>query len=129
MGHGASSLEELVDAARELGLSYLALTDRLDERDLALQRRKIVELNAELGGRFSLLAGVEVLIGEGLSVRRNFPYFGDTDAFTTSLRRRLPAARYLGIEIELNQRTARRADGERRLGAALVAAVEAVLRG
>ena len=41
---------------------------------------------------------------EGLRLRRNRPYFGNTDGLTTRLRARFPAARYLGIELEINQR-------------------------
>ncbi len=37
-------------------------------------------------------------------VRRNYPYLGRSDGFTTALRRQFPAARYLGIELEINQR-------------------------
>lgn len=40
----------------------------------------------------------------GLAVRRNYPYRGTADGFTTYLRSRFPAGRYLGIEIEINQR-------------------------
>ncbi len=36
-------------------------------------------------------------------VRRNYPYRGTADGFTTLLRKRWPASRYLGIELELNQ--------------------------
>lgn len=38
-----------------------------------------------------------------LRVRRNAPYRGAADGLTTALRRRLPAARYAGIEVEANQ--------------------------
>lgn len=37
-------------------------------------------------------------------VRRNYPYRGASDALVTHLRRRLPQDRYLGIELEVNQR-------------------------
>ena len=37
-------------------------------------------------------------------VRRNNPYRGDADGMTTAFRRAFPAARYLGLEIEVNQR-------------------------
>jgi predicted N-formylglutamate amidohydrolase len=40
----------------------------------------------------------------GVGVRRNAPYRGDSDGLTTALRREFPARRYLGIELELNQR-------------------------
>jgi predicted N-formylglutamate amidohydrolase len=40
----------------------------------------------------------------GFSVRMNWPYRGVADGFTTCLRHHLPASRYAGIEIEVNQR-------------------------
>lgn len=67
------------------------------------------------------------LVTAGLSVRLNFPYFGHTDGMTSHLRGRLPAARYLGIEIELNQRLSRTTASQRRLTNALVAAVQALV--
>jgi predicted N-formylglutamate amidohydrolase len=44
-----------------------------------------------------------------LRVRRNQPYQGVSDGLATALRRELPASRYLGLEIELNQRALARA--------------------
>lgn len=38
-----------------------------------------------------------------LRIRRNYPYRGSADGFTTDLRRLHPPSGYLGIEIELNQ--------------------------
>jgi len=40
---------------------------------------------------------------EGWRVRRNYPYRGAADSLFTPLRRRFPAERYLGFELELNQ--------------------------
>ena len=40
----------------------------------------------------------------GLEVRRNYPYQGRNDGLTTTLRQQLPHDRYLGIELELNQK-------------------------
>jgi predicted N-formylglutamate amidohydrolase len=37
-------------------------------------------------------------------VRRNYPYRGASDGLTTGLRRRFPPSRYLGVELEINQR-------------------------
>ncbi len=37
-------------------------------------------------------------------VRCNYPYRGATDGFPTALRKRWPASRYVGIELEINQR-------------------------
>lgn len=44
-----------------------------------------------------------------LRVRRNYPYLGKTDGFTTHLRRQFGPGSYLGIELEVNQRLLRRA--------------------
>ncbi|MEQ1632264.1 MAG: N-formylglutamate amidohydrolase [Planctomycetota bacterium] len=63
------------------------------------------------------------LVRRGLTVRKNFPYFGHTDGHTQSLRSVHTATRYLGIEIELNQRTARTKRGQRRFADALVEAL------
>jgi len=38
-----------------------------------------------------------------LRVRRNYPYQGKTDGFTSFMRKKLPAKLYAGIEIEINQ--------------------------
>jgi hypothetical protein len=36
-------------------------------------------------------------------VRRNAPYRGESNCLPTALRHELPAARYLGLELELSQ--------------------------
>jgi DNA polymerase (family 10) len=66
---GASSLEELVKRAMELGYSYMAITDHskslkvakgLSEEDLERRNYEIDKLNEKLGGKFKLLKGIEV---------------------------------------------------------------------
>lgn len=42
-------------------------------------------------------------LAPGLAVRRNYPYRGVADGFTSSLRRRLDATSYAGIEFEVSQ--------------------------
>lgn len=39
-----------------------------------------------------------------LKARMNFPYAGTADGFTVYLRRRFPVDRYIGIELEINQK-------------------------
>ncbi len=39
-----------------------------------------------------------------LRLRRNYPYLGTSDGLTMALRRRYPAERYVGVELEVNQR-------------------------
>jgi len=62
-----SSLEELAQAARRLGRRYLAVTDHSRSRPLGLDASRLAEhaaavraLDARLGGRPHLLAGIEV---------------------------------------------------------------------
>jgi predicted N-formylglutamate amidohydrolase len=47
-----------------------------------------------------------ILIDQGpfLRVRRNYPYRGTSDGFTTYLRKRFDAHHYVGLELEINQR-------------------------
>lgn len=59
------------------------------------------------------------LRSEGLRVRRNAPYRGTADGLPTALRRALPARRYTGFELELNQRVLARASQRRALAALL----------
>jgi predicted N-formylglutamate amidohydrolase len=69
----------------------------------------------------------EALAGLGLRVRRNYPYRGVSDGFTTALRRRHPEAAYAGIEIEINQALLRA--GWPRLRRTLVQRLAATARG
>ncbi|HEX6995291.1 MAG TPA: N-formylglutamate amidohydrolase [Gammaproteobacteria bacterium] len=46
----------------------------------------------------------------GTVVRRNYPYRGVSDGFTTWLRKRFAADAYLGLELEVNQRRVGGAD-------------------
>jgi len=43
------------------------------------------------------------LLVRGISVRRNAPYRGVANCLPTAFRRRFPAARYAGLELEVNQ--------------------------
>jgi predicted N-formylglutamate amidohydrolase len=73
----------------------------------------------------------ETLGGESLNlrVRCNYPYRGSADGHVTALRRVFPPGRYLGLELEVNQRFPRgqRARWER-LRAALAHSFAAALR-
>jgi DNA polymerase (family 10) len=65
---GRNSLEEMADAARELGLQYLGIADHskssfqahgLEEKQLMEQVARIKELNKSFGDDFKIFAGVE----------------------------------------------------------------------
>lgn len=67
---GSCSIEELAEAARSMGLEYIAITDHThdlamargsDEKKLRQQVREIAQVNAKLEG-FRVLAGAEVNI-------------------------------------------------------------------
>lgn len=62
-----------------------------------------------------------------LRVRRNYPYRGCSDGLATWLRRRHPAALYLGFELEVSQALAA-GRGWRRVGEALATSLAGVLR-
>jgi predicted N-formylglutamate amidohydrolase len=62
-----------------------------------------------------------------LRVRRNYPYKGWTDGLTTTLRGRFPAARYAGIEIELNQALVAKPASWKRVRRALAEAVRVLV--
>lgn len=70
-------------------------------------RRRERELARVL--RASLVAG-----SSRFRVRRNYPYRGVDDGFVSFLRRRLEGERYIGLELELNQRLVAHAGAERR---------------
>jgi len=64
--------------------------------------------------------------GAGLQVRRNQPYLGRSDGLTTWLRGRHPDRRYLGLEVEVNQRLL---DAQGRFPGELVGLLAATLTG
>jgi predicted N-formylglutamate amidohydrolase len=64
-----------------------------------------------------------------LRVRFNYPYAGKADGLTTHLRRRFGPARYIGIELEINQRQVHAGGrGFARLRRVLVETLESALR-
>lgn len=78
---------ELAGEVRNADIGLLYDPSRAAERSLCLRWQK------SLG---KLLPGFRV--------RRNYPYTGKSDGLTAHLRRRFPAAAYLGMELEINQR-------------------------
>ena len=81
--------------------------------------------NAEVGILYDPKRGFEAKLARGLAaavaeqnpglrVRRNYPYVGYSDGFTTCLRKQFPATRYAGIEIETKQDEIQAVAGQRR---------------
>jgi predicted N-formylglutamate amidohydrolase len=65
-----------------------------------------------------------------LTIRKNYPYLGKSDGFTTALRKKWDNAVYLGIELEVNQRWPQgdRSSWRRLQGQIAVATTEALAR-
>ena len=63
-----------------------------------------------------------------LRVRHNYPYRGAADGLTTWLRKRHPEARYLGVELEINQALVD-APGWRRLQEQIAKSLGALVKG
>jgi predicted N-formylglutamate amidohydrolase len=64
----------------------------------------------------------------GLRVRRNYPYRGVSDCLVTTLRRQFAGERYLGLEIEVNQKLPRGEPGRwRRVRRVLLDSLRAAL--
>jgi predicted N-formylglutamate amidohydrolase len=62
-----------------------------------------------------------------LRVRRNAPYRGVSNCLPTALRRERPAARYLGLELEMSQARLATASGSARMARLVVRALREVL--
>ncbi len=67
-------------------------------------------------------------IAPKLRVRRNYPYLGKSDGFTTHLRRAIGPRHYLGIELEVNQRVLRTVEGQRLVARDISDSLRAALR-
>lgn len=65
--------------------------------------------------RFSAELQRQLRLHSDLAIHRNLPYRGASDGFTTALRTRFSARRYLGIELEFNQRLVSSTAGQLKL--------------
>ncbi len=77
---------ELNGEVRNADLAFLYDPKRREEKRISVYWQKILKLQAP-----------------DLRVRRNYPYLGISDGFTTFLRKHFSADRYVGIELEINQ--------------------------
>jgi predicted N-formylglutamate amidohydrolase len=77
--------------------------------------------------RQTALALAAALRARGLATRSNYPYRGTSDGMTAFCRRLFPGDRYVGIELEVNQRLLRPAARLRRTKSQVVAGIEDLL--
>jgi predicted N-formylglutamate amidohydrolase len=75
----------------DIGLLYDPA--RKSERDLCIKLQSILQEEMK-----------------NFNIRRNYPYRGNADGFTTHLRKKYPGSKYTGIEIEINQKYIDRPD-------------------
>ena len=118
------ALHNEISRRRVLHLSVHSFTPELD----GTQRRVDVGLLYDPKRRVERQACARMLdrlhgMDPSLRVRRNYPYRGTADGFTTHLRKSLRSDRYAGIEIELNQVRIEPGRGRRHLGAVLENAI------
>lgn len=102
----AAIVHAVADGKRVIHISCHSFTPVLDG----------IERQAEIGLLYDPARAGEVALCQewlaclkarepGLRVRRNYPYRGKSDGFTAYLRRCFLAVDYIGIELEINQRT------------------------
>ena len=113
-----------IDHCRVLPLSIHSFTPKLDGK----VRRADVGLLYDPGRAIERQACARMLdrlrvADPTLAVRRNYPYRGTDDGFTTHLRGALPSDRYAGIEIELNQGRIASSRARRHIGTVLKNAI------
>jgi len=95
----------IAESGQVLHLGVHSFTPVLDgevrKTDLALLYDPKAPVEREVATRW---ADALATLLPSRAVRRNNPYRGAADGLTTAFRRAFPAARYVGIEIEVNQR-------------------------
>jgi predicted N-formylglutamate amidohydrolase len=121
------------DGRQVLHLSVHSFTPRLGEHE---RRADIALLYDPKRARERALCDAwktSLCTAGDLRVRRNYPYRGDSDGFTTTLRRRFDEPRfagsggYAGIEIESNQRHTEDPAARTRLAERAIATLDSVL--
>lgn len=94
----------IVNDEHVLHLSIHSFTSKLNsiERhcDIGLLYEPSKDLEKEFSKQFKSQLNIE---NPDLNVRFNYPYLGKADGFTTYLRKQFPK-KYMGIEIEINQK-------------------------
>jgi predicted N-formylglutamate amidohydrolase len=86
-----------------LHLSIHSFTPVLNGRERNTDIGLLYDPGREEEKNFSRFLQQELRRHTELRVRRNYPYLGYKDGFTTALRRNSPLHQYLGLEIEIGQ--------------------------
>lgn len=104
----AQIAQAIADGEKVIHISCHSFTPELDGKirnaDLGLLYDPARAAEAELCRRWKAVLTTHAA---PLKTRLNYPYTGTSDGFTVYLRRHFPAERYLGIELEINQKHVR----------------------
>jgi predicted N-formylglutamate amidohydrolase len=126
-------VEELVKLAADRGMAaHFAIhsfTPVLDGAERQADIGLLYDPTREHEREICRELGRALATSESLRVRMNYPYRGTSDGLTTHLRGMLARERYLGVEIEINQRIAGDRSRHRRLAALLARCIREVLPG
>jgi predicted N-formylglutamate amidohydrolase len=97
--------QTIAGGARVIHISCHSFTPELDGKlrnaDIGLLYDPARHAEAELCHRWRMVLKQHA---PGLKMRMNYPYSGTADGLTVYLRRRFPEEKYLGIELEINQK-------------------------
>jgi len=118
---------ELDAAVQWYGLAFHVSIHSFVERLRGVERRSDFGLLYQPSRRLERALADRVharLADLGYSVRRNYPYSGLADGFCMRMRSERPARRYIGFEIEMNQRTVRSTRGALEFARRLVEVLE-----
>jgi predicted N-formylglutamate amidohydrolase len=105
--HRQTVEDAVAAAAARHRVVHVAVHSFTPELDGAVRNADVGLLYDSRRGREAALcrrwAAILRNLDPGLRLRYNYPYRGSTDGLTTWLRRRHAEARYLGVELEINQ--------------------------
>ena len=111
--HRRAVREAIGERLPVLHLAVHSMTPRLGDQERTMDMALLYDPGRP--AERQLAAEWKVLMGRrlpALRLRRNAPYRGTSDGLPTTLRGELPTERYVGFELELNQRSHRPGEGE-----------------
>lgn len=101
----AESIAAALARRRVVHLSVHSFTPVLDGETRRADAGLLYDPSRPLESRFARRWQAALALARPDAViRRNYPYLGKSDGLVTALRRRFPKQRYVGLELEVNQR-------------------------
>jgi predicted N-formylglutamate amidohydrolase len=95
---------EILRSQQVLHLSIHTFTPSLDGKMRKADIGLLYDPTRVLERQFCVKMNKSLLEADpSIKIRKNYPYLGKSDGFTTHLRKRFPGNKYLGLELEVNQ--------------------------